>query len=236
MTFSMRRVFAIFHKDYKDVSRNMYVTTTVVLPLIMAVFFGRLGIENVESHYIVINMAFILVATYVQSSLIAEEKEKKTLRGLMLSPASTIEIFCGKSLLSFISTLAIIFLSVLLTGYNPNNALIVVIALFLSAIFYLGVGTLIGLLTKSVMEASVAIIPAIGIFTLGSFVTPFIEKYPILAIAEYLPNLQLIDLAKQVETGAGLAELWPNLGIILLWSVAIYSLCVYLYKKSMVDE
>lgn len=236
MTFSMRRVFAILHKDYKDVSRNLYVTTTVFTPLIMAVFLGRLGIENIDFQYIIINMAFVLAATYVQSSLIAEEKEKKTLRGLMLSPASTIEIFSGKSLLSFIATIVIVILSVLLMGYNPKNALIVAFALFLSIIFYLGVGTLMGLLTKSVMEASVAIIPVIGIITLGSFVTPFIEKYPILAIAEYLPNLQLIHMAKQVETGAGLAEVWPDLGIILLWSIAIYSLCVYLYKKSMVDE
>ncbi|MCU6793253.1 ABC transporter permease [Paenibacillus sp. WQ 127069] len=236
MTFSMRRVFAIMHKDYKDVSRNLYVTTTVFTPLIMAVFLVQLGIGNIDSHYIIINTAFVLVATYVQSSLIAEEKEKKTLRGLMLSPASIIEIFSGKSLLSLIATKVIIILSMLLTGYNPKNAFIIAFALLLSIIFYIGVGTLMGLLTKSVMEASVAIIPAIGIIILGSFVTPFIEKYPILAIAEYLPNLQLIDMAKQVETGAGLAEVWPNLGIILLWSIAIYFLCVYLYKKSMVDE
>lgn len=45
----------------------------------------------------IINMALILVATYVQSALVAEEKEKNTLRGLMLSPASIFEIFAAKA-------------------------------------------------------------------------------------------------------------------------------------------
>ena len=70
MTFSMRRAFAILHKDYKDVSRNMYVSSTAFLPLIMAMVYGRLGIDNIDSHYIIINMTFIVVATFVQSSLI----------------------------------------------------------------------------------------------------------------------------------------------------------------------
>ncbi|MNH93165.1 ABC-2 family transporter protein [compost metagenome] len=236
MTFSMKRVSAILHKDYKDVSRNMYVATTVFLPLILAAFYGRMGVEDVQSHYMIINLTFVLVATYVQSSLIAEEKEKNTLRGLMLSPASTLEIFCGKSLLSLITTIIIMLLSVSLMDYNPSNSLLIIIAMFLSAIFYLGLGTMIGLLTKSVMEASVAVMPAMAIFTFGSMVTPFVEKYPILAIAEYMPNLQLIDLANQVEAGASLAEVGSNLVIIVLWSIAIYALCMYLYKKSMVDE
>jgi ABC-2 type transport system permease protein len=235
MTFSMKRVLTILTKDYKDLSRNLYVSMTIFIPLIMAAVFGSLNSVNIESQYLIINMTFIMVATYIQSSLIAEEKEKNTLRGLMLSPASTFEIFCGKSLLSFISTAVIVFLASMLTDYHPKNMLIVTIALFLSAIFYLGVGTWIGLLTKSVMEASVAIVPAIIVFSFSSLAAPFIEKYPILGIVEYMPNFQLIDLAHQVEAGAGLMDVWSNLGIILLWAIAIHALSVYVYKKNMMD-
>ncbi|MNB86806.1 hypothetical protein D3C75_337610 [compost metagenome] len=66
MTFSTRRIFAILQKDYKDLSRNLFVSTTLILPLLMAVLFGRMGIEGIASHYIIINLGFILVATYVQ--------------------------------------------------------------------------------------------------------------------------------------------------------------------------
>lgn len=76
MTFSMKRSMAILYKDYKDVSKNLYVSTTVFLPLVMAAIYGRMGIEGIDAHYMVINMIFSLVAAYVQCSLIAEEKEK----------------------------------------------------------------------------------------------------------------------------------------------------------------
>ena len=45
-------------------------------------------------------MAFLFVAGFVQSMVIAEEKEKHTLRVLMLSPASSVEVLIGKSILT----------------------------------------------------------------------------------------------------------------------------------------
>ena len=45
-------------------------------------------------------MALVMVGGFVQAMLIAEEKEKHTLRVLMLSPASSVEVFLGKSLLT----------------------------------------------------------------------------------------------------------------------------------------
>ncbi|RJE87755.1 ABC transporter permease [Paenibacillus sp. 1011MAR3C5] len=236
MTFSMKRVCAILQKDYKDMSRNLYVSTTLFLPLIMAAVFGRMGIETLESHYMIINMAFILVGTYVQSSLIAEEKEKNTLRGLMLSPASTLEIFFGKNLLSFIATVVIVILSILLAEYDPGNIPVVAVALLLSTVFYLGLGTLIGMFTKSVIEASVIIVPVMAVFSFGSFLKPFIENYPILSVIEYMPNMQLLDLAAQVEAGAGFGDVWSNLLIIVGWIIVIHMLAVYSYKKRMVEE
>lgn len=100
----------------------------------------------------------------------------------------------------------------------------------------MGLGTFIGLLTKSVMEASVAIMPAFVIFAFGSLITPLMDQYPILTIANYMPNLQLIELAKQVEAGAGLADVLSHLAIIFVWIIAMYAVCLYVYKKRMVDE
>ncbi|WP_442601991.1 ABC transporter permease [Paenibacillus sp. KN14-4R] len=236
MTFSMKRVNAILKKDYKDISRNMFVSSTLFFPLILAALYGRMGVETIAEHYMVINLGFILIGTYFQSALIAEEKEKNTLRGLMLSPATTFEIFCGKSLLSFIAAALVVVISIFLTGYQPNNVLLVGIALFLSSIFYIGVGSLIGLLTKSVMEASVAILPVIGIFSFGTFLMPIIDYNPSLAFVKLMPNLQLIELANQVQDGAGFLEVGSKLGVILLWAIVIHLLAAYVFKKRMVDE
>lgn len=108
MTFSLKRALAIFQKDYKDLSRNLFVSSTLVMPLFFAVFYSRIGDAGVDITYFVINITFSLVAIFVQCALIAEEKEKNTLRGLMLSPASTLDILLGKSALTFVTTMILI--------------------------------------------------------------------------------------------------------------------------------
>lgn len=100
MTFSIKRALAIFQKDYKDLSRNLFVSSTLIMPLFFAVFYSRIDDGGVDITYFVINITFSLVAIFVQCALIAEEKEKNTLRGLMLSPASTLDILLGKSALT----------------------------------------------------------------------------------------------------------------------------------------
>jgi len=92
MNISMTRIQAILMKDYKEFSRNYAVSTMVLLPLIMAFLYNQLGANTISMYFLPINMTFSIVTTYVQCSLIAEEKEKNTLRSLMLSPAS-LEIF-----------------------------------------------------------------------------------------------------------------------------------------------
>lgn len=235
MTFSWRRMTAILFKDYKDFSRNMAVSVVIFMPPILAALYGRMGVDSLDAYYMVFNMTFAMVGAFVQSCLIAEEKEKNTLRGLMLSPANTAEILSGKSLLSFILTMVVIVVCAFLFDYYPQNVFIILIALTISALFYIVLGTLVGLFAKSVMEASVYVLPVIGIFTFGSSITAFADKYPLLKVANYMPNAQLIEIATAVETGAGFGDILSNLSIILAWLVVFAVLTIAIYRKRMVD-
>lgn len=235
MTLSWKRMQAIFEKDFKDFTRNVAVSIVIFLPLLIAAVYGRMGIDSIQAHFLSINMTFAMVGTYVQCCLIAEEKEKNTLRGLMLSPASTIEILGGKSLLTFILTIGIVFFSALLSEYKPANIAVIALAIVLSSIFYIGMGTLLGLIAKSVMESSVIVLPVLGVFTMGSFVTVWADKYPILKVVDYLPNAQLIDLATKVEMGASFMDVMSNLGIISIWVFVACGLTVIVYRKRMMD-
>lgn len=236
MMLSWKRISAIFMKDYKDFSRNIAVSIVIILVPVLAAFYGRAGVGSLELHYMLINMAFAMVASFVQSCLIAEEKDKNTLRGLMLSPASTAEILIGKSLLSFSLTLFVIAISAYFLDYRPVNIGVILIAIIISSIFYIGVGTLLGLYAKSVMDASVLVLPVMIIFSLVTFITSFVEVYPILKVLKYLPNIQLLEIAKRVEAGAGIIEVLSHLGIITIWVVAILILSTIVYRKRMMDE
>ena len=235
MMISFKRMNAILQKDFKDFSRNLAVSSVIFVPLILGAFYGRMGVDSIETHFMLINMTFGMVAAFVQCCLIAEEKEKNTLRGLMLSPASTADILGGKSLLTFIMTMVVVFFTVYLAEYKPANVAIIAVAIILSSFFYIALGTLLGLYSKSVLEASVIVMPVIIIFSLGSFVTLVVEKYPILQAATYLPNTQLIELATKVEAGAGFGDVLVEFAIILGWVIASIILTVVIYRKRMVD-
>lgn len=236
MNFSMRRVNAIFQKDFKDILRNSVVSVTMLMPLIMAFFVSKSSNDvSIELHYMIINLTLVTVGSFVQCCLIAEEREKNTLRGLMLSPASTLEILSGKSLLSFFTTMILIVASAFLTGYQPEKIVLIAIAIVFSSLFFIGMGTLLGLFAKSVMEASVIILPVMLIFGFGSMFTMFTEKYPILKVFDYTPNMQLIEIAVKVESGIGISGLWANFGIISLWIIVIYALAAFVFKKRKMD-
>ena len=236
MTFSMKRVNAIFQKDFKDISRNSAVSITVLMPLIIAFVMGKMNDTiAIEAHYMVINITMVVVGSFIQCSLIAEEKEKNTLRGLMLSPASTLEIIGGKSLLSLITTMIIVVIGAFMTGYRPEHIVVIAISILFTTFFYIGLGTLLGLLAKSVMEASVIIMPFMIVFGFGSMITIFADKYPILKVINYTPNVQLTEIAVKIESGVGLGEVWLNFGIIALWIIAVYALTDVVFKKRKMD-
>lgn len=235
MNMSMKRVKAIFMKDYKEFSRNMSISIVILMTPLLSLFYGKTGDNTIDSYYLIFNMTFVMVATYVQSCLIAEEREKNTLRALILSPANIQEILLGKSLFTFCTTFFTMILCMILIDYSPANISIITVVMLLSTLFYIALGTLIGLFAKSVMEASVYSFPAIGIFTVGTFVRLFSEQYPILKIAHYLPNIQLVDIALKVEAGKGFANVLPELSIILLWFIIAMIVTVIVYKKRMVD-
>lgn len=49
-------------------------------------------------------MAYTMVGLFVQAIITAEEKEKQTLRVLMLSPATGAEVLIGKGVMTFTLT------------------------------------------------------------------------------------------------------------------------------------
>ncbi|GLC88112.1 ABC transporter permease [Lysinibacillus piscis] len=235
MNISMTRIQAIFMKDYKEFSRNYAVSAMVLLPLILAFVYSKTGANDLNAYFLPINIVFSVVTTYVQCCLIAEEKEKNTLRNLMLSPASLGDILIGKSLFVFIVTIIILALTIFLVGYEPANIVILAIALVVSSIFYIALGTLCGLFAKTIMEASIIVLPVMFLFSFGPLALLLATNYPILKVAEWLPSSQLLLLAEALETGYTLTDIVIPLVAIIAWSIVAWFITGVVYKKRMVD-
>ncbi|KOP71448.1 ABC transporter [Lysinibacillus sp. FJAT-14745] len=235
MNLSMTRIQAILIKDYKEFSRNYAVSLMVLMPLFLAFLYSKSGSATIATYFLSINIAFSMVTTYVQCCLIAEEKEKNTLRSLMLSPASLGDILIGKSLFVFIITMVIVALIIFIVGYSPANLFILAIALILSTVFYIAIGTLCGLFAKTVMEGSLIILPVILIFSFGPLALALSSSSPISKIAEWLPSSQLVLLAEALEGTYTTMDVIIPMVAIIVWSLVTWIAAGFIYKKRMVD-
>ncbi|OZS78646.1 ABC transporter [Tetzosporium hominis] len=235
MNVSMKRIQAIFVKDYKEFYRNYAISTMVLMPLALAFIYSMTGDMDLQSLFMPINLTFAMITAFIQSCLIAEEKEHNTLRSLLLSPASIADVLIGKSALVFVITVIVLGLCMWILEFTPSNLLAMSSALVLSTVFYLAMGLIVGLYTKTVMEASVGILPVMIVFSFGPLVLLFADRYPILEIFEWLPSAQLILLEQYSSTGAT-SDILTSLVVLTIWAVVAVMLSTFLFKKRMSDE
>src|SRR5690554_6779124 len=159
MNVSLKRIQAILIKDYKEFSRNYAISVMMVFPLVFALLYRSEGAEQATIYAFVMNFSLAMLTSFVQACLIAEEKERNTLRSLMMTPASMLDVLIGKSALVFIISAAVLAVSTLLFGYEASNVFVLVAALSISILLYTAIGTICGLYSKSLMEASLAVFP-----------------------------------------------------------------------------
>ena len=178
-------------------------------------------------------VSFIIVA-YFLPTLIVEEKEKKTIRMLMVSPASFADIMLGKLIvgLGYQLLLSLVVLAVM-HGFTGNIPLVLLFMLA-GILLTLTLGLLAGSIFKNTAEAGAVI----GVLTLF-FVMPPLFVGPIgqiltansfSQIVKILPTYYIADgtfnaLTNQGSTGNILLDLGVVAGcIIILFALAVWSL------------
>lgn len=235
MNVSIKRIQAIFVKDYKEFYRNYAISTMVLMPLALAFIYSMTGDMDLQSLFMPINLTFAMITAFIQSCLIAEEKEHNTLRSLLLSPASIADILIGKSSLVFLITVIVLGLCMWMLDFRPSNLMAMSSALVLSTVFYLAMGLIVGLYTKTVMEASVGILPVMIVFSFGPLVLLFADRYPILEVFQWLPSAQLILLEQHSAAGTT-SDVIMSLVVLAVWAVIGVVISAILFKKRMSDE
>ena len=236
MTFSFKRVNAIFLKDWKDLLRNSYILFTLAIPLVFAAWLGRMGGEEGAAFATYpINLSLIIAGAFIQAAMVAEEKEKNTLRGLLLSPASTVEVCLGKSALSAAMAIVVVIGSIFLSDYKVPSLPLFALSIILGLVFYIAIGTILGLLSRTVMETSIIGTPVLCIFGMSSMFKTMVENETLLTILDYLPNEQLNTIWTGLSSGQGFSALIENILVLLVWVAVSIMLTIMIYRKRRVD-
>lgn len=232
---NITRVAAIFEKDFKEFMRNMMLFTSVLIPVVLAAFFGRMdggegGVPD-EIVIIIVGVVFSAVTFSSMMTMMAEENEKDTLRGLLQSPASIIDIIAGKSAVITLMTIISLVASIMLVEADGFWSMENIAGLILLGIFFLNLGIGIGLLVKSVATTSVYLIPIMFLFGFTPYIEFLVtdEGHIARQIAEYFPLYQNLYI---LNGDGGAAEYL----ILLAWVAVSFGIVIWAFNRRKADD
>jgi len=230
---STRRISAIFEKDLKDLLKNPMLLIPILIPVILALTFDRVT-RTPEfppaAAYIIIGGLFAVVTSGTILSMMSEEKEKKTLRGLIGSPASLLDIVIGKSMVTGIATAASLIVSALIVGIGTFLNVKTLAALILLFLFFLLLGVSMALFSKSTAATTGLLMPFSFLFGF----TPMIGALNIVsedgiagrALGQF-PVMQALEL----HQGGS----WTSLGVMAVWTAGAALIAYLCFRKAMKD-
>lgn len=228
---NMNNIAAIFQKDLKDFMQNLSLLTLPILPVVIAWFYSRTAETMneplpIEMLYTIIAMAFAAVMFVSIATMFAEENEKNTMRGLLQSPASIVDIIMGKVIVSLIITLVSLSVALyIVDGFatlKPIDYLSTF--MFMFVLVFLGVG--IGLISNSVGAVSAYTLPVMFGLVFSPMIHTFVEEGHILrTISDFLPVNAMVNLHNAFD--------WQSILILVGWIVGtgIFALIVIVRAK-----
>ncbi len=178
-------------------------------------------------------MAVTMVGVFVVPYILVEEKEKQTLKAVLVSPASYADIVIGKGLVGlFYALLVAVILMALNDGFG-GQVLVTVSALVLGAVFLVLIGLLMGAGFKTLSQvnswSSIVMLALMLPGMMGDFLAP---PEPLPTIMRLIPTTYLARAVTQGMAGtstAGSAAL--NLGVLAASSVVCFAAVIWFLRR-----
>ncbi len=207
---------AIIKRDFKELLRNPQTLIILSITLGMNVLLTTAADKGLW--FLTLAMCLVFVGFYLTSFMITEEKEKKTLEALLVSPAKYNEVLFGKLFLTFLITSILSYLLVFVLHYNEISILHTIIVVPLGAITICLIGVVIGLICHTQAMLS-------GIGTLLMLLLFMPEVMAPLNVylghfARALPTHHIIQIADLGKEGFS-SKLFKHYSFLLLFLVVI---------------
>lgn len=179
----MKNISAIFIKQLKDTIKNKTVLIQFLLfPLMTLILENTIKLENMPPNFFAELYAVMYVGMApltAVSAIISEEKEKNTLRVLLMADVKPYEYMLGAG--SYVWLLCMVGAAVigLCTDYTPSAFAGYMIVMAVGFIISILIGATVGLLSPSQMAATSVSIPLMTVFSFLPMIAMFnstIEK------------------------------------------------------------
>lgn len=185
----------------------------------------------------VILMAFPPLLTALA---IAREKETGTIQQIFASPLTPAEFLAGKlipyGLIAFMQIAMVMMIGFVWFAVPLRGNLVLLLAAGLIYVFCtVGIGLLVSTITRSQVAAMLLalIVTLMPSFLFSGFLFPiFTMPYLLQLYTRIFPAQYFVDLSRGIVLkGAALPELWPSVALLLCYTVAIFLLAAWRFRK-----
>lgn len=172
-----KKILAVFQKQMKDTIKNKGVFIQFIMfPLLVIIMENSINMEDMPNHFFVPLFATMYIGMApltVMASILAEEKEKNTLRVLLMSNVKPSEYLIGVG--SYILFICMIGAGVFaITGQYKGEKLLEFLGIMLVGILIsMLIGAAIGVWSKNAMSATSLSVPVMMIFAFLPMISMF---------------------------------------------------------------
>ena len=243
MKLRMHTLAVLIKKDFRLMFTNKNMLIMILLPIGFAVLyqtiFGDVKEAGMPSNFVLTLCELLNLSAIPLTGLammVAEEKEKNTLRVLMLSDVSALEYIFSKIIsvlvLMELITIVIFFITATQLSYLPMLLLVTTVTSISMLLF----GSVVGLLSKDQMSTSTLSTPLMILFLIPPMfqnMNEVIDK-----IASIVPTTRMMAIINDAMNGMSILsqEHLLDFGIILAWILLGVVTFAMMYRKKGFDN
>ncbi len=192
----MKNISVIFLKQLKDTLKNKAILIQFVMfPLMAVIMENTVKFEDMPEKFFVklFSVMFVGMAPLTCiSAIISEEKEKNTLRTLMMSNVKPLEYLCGIGGYVWLMCMAGTAVFAVCGGFNGVSLVKFVAVMAAGVILSELIGGVIGIFSKNQMSATSVTVPVMMIFSFLPMLSMFNDKIEKVANLTYTQHLSVL--------------------------------------------
>lgn len=192
----MRNINAVFLKQIKETFKNKSILIQFLMfPIMVVIMENTIKIENMPEHFFVklFSVMFVGMAPLTcMSSIISEEKEKNTLRALMMSNVKPFEYLVGVGTYIWFMCMIGALVFAICGGYKGNDFYIFMLIMATGILLSEVTGAVIGVFSKNQMSATSVTVPVMMVFSFLPMLSMFNENIEKIAKITYSQQMSIL--------------------------------------------
>jgi ABC-2 type transport system permease protein len=179
---------------------------------------------------VIVMYALVMAGIFLTAFAVVEEREKRTLEALVVTPLRLSEVLLAKALMGFVVAVAMAFVTLALNGALGGSPAALLLSVTVAALMSTAIGLVFATGARSV-QMLFALVKGTGFLIVGPVVFYLFPEWP-QWIARIFPTYWFIDpIYRTAIEGAGLGEVWWELVVALAISAVLLVAVVALARR-----